>query len=239
MPLDPLRRRFRLIVPDRPGYGATASLRRRSDIKPSEQATWLRKLLRREGAERPVIAAHSIAAAVALSYALRYPKDVAGLVLIAPFCRPTRPAAMPLMRLALLPFVGRWVRERLFPVLADIFGRNSLAAAFAPNPVPAYLRGMPIRQMVRPETLLTMAGELFGFNAAMRRLDVPAVVIAGEADATADPDRHAAWLAERLPRARLVRLPGVGHMPQHARPDAVMRAIEDVARATGRGGGDF
>ncbi len=236
LPLLPLTRRYRLIVPDRPGYGGSTSLHR-SRLRPDEQAAWLRGVLRKSGVARPIIAAHSIASAVALSYALRFPNEIAGLVLIAPFCRPTRPARMPLLRLALLPFVGRFVREWIFPVLADWFGRNRLTAAFAPDRVPDYLRAMPLRDLVKSDTLQTMAAELFGFNDAMfarrnalRHLEVPTVVLAGEADRTADPDLHAAWIARRLPEARLVRLPGVGHMLQHARPGAVMRAVDDVAK---------
>jgi pimeloyl-ACP methyl ester carboxylesterase len=236
LPLRPLTRRYRLIVPDRPGYGGSTSLRR-GRLQPDEQAGWLRGVLRKSGVSRPIIAAHSIAAAVALSYALQFPNEVAGLVLIAPFCRPTRPARMPLLRLALLPFVGRFVRNWLFPLLADWFGRNRLAAAFAPNRVPDYLRAMPLRDLVKSDTLQTMAAELFGFNDAMfarrnalRHLEMPTVVLAGEADRTAAADVHAAWIARRLPEARLVRLPGVGHMLQHARPGAVIQAIEDVAR---------
>jgi pimeloyl-ACP methyl ester carboxylesterase len=143
---------------------------------------------------------------------------------------------MPLLRLAMLPFIGGFVRDWIFPVLADWFGRGRLAAAFAPNRVPDYLRAMPLRELVKSDTLQTMAAELFGFNqamiarrAALRHLVTPTVVLAGEADTTADPERHAAWIAGRLPEARLVRLAGVGHMLQHADPSAVMRAVDEIA----------
>jgi pimeloyl-ACP methyl ester carboxylesterase len=239
LPLLPLARRYRLVIPDRPGYGGSTSLHR-APLRPDEQVTWLRGVLQETGVRRPIIAAHSIASAVALSYALRFPGDVAGLVLIAPFCRPTRPAWMPLLRLALLPFIGRFLRNWIIPALADRFGHSRLAAAFAPDTVPDYLRAMPFRKLVKSETLLTMAAELFGFNRAMiairnalRRLAVPTVVLAGEADRTADPELHAAWVARRLPKARLVRLPGVGHMLQHTKPHVVMQAVDDIAHRVG------
>jgi pimeloyl-ACP methyl ester carboxylesterase len=156
LPLRPLTRRYRLIAPDRPGYGSSTSLRCVC-LPPDEQATWLHGVLGKAEVRKPIIAAHSIASAVALSYALQFPDEVSGLVLIAPFCRPTRPARMPLLRLALLPLIGRFVRGWVFPVLADLFGRNRLAAAFAPNRVPDYLRAMPLRDLVKSDTLETMA----------------------------------------------------------------------------------
>lgn len=237
-PLLPLARRYRLIVPDRPGYGGSARLPRAGS-----QITWLRSLLKTVGASRPIIAAHSIGASVALRYALRFPADVGGIVLMAPFCKPTRPARMPLLRLALLPLVGRLIRNYIVPPLAKWFGPNRLAAAFAPNRVPGYLRTLPLRDLVKSDPLLTSAEELFAFNAAMtarrnalRHLDLPAVVLAGDADRIADADVHAAWVAGRLPLARLERLPGVGHMVQHVRPDRVMQAIDDVALRGGLAG---
>jgi pimeloyl-ACP methyl ester carboxylesterase len=76
LPLLPLARRYRRIAPDRPGYGGSASLRR-TRLRPDEQAAWLRGVLRKTGVRKPIIVAHSIAAAVALSYALRFPDEIA------------------------------------------------------------------------------------------------------------------------------------------------------------------
>jgi pimeloyl-ACP methyl ester carboxylesterase len=45
-----------------------------------------------------------------------------------------------------------------------------------------------------------------------------------------DPHRQSARLAGRLPRARLVLLPGVGHMVHHSTPEAVADAIVAAGR---------
>ena len=50
---------------------------RRTRLRPDEQAAWLRGVLRKTGVRKPIIVAHSIAAAVALSYALRFPDEIA------------------------------------------------------------------------------------------------------------------------------------------------------------------
>lgn len=235
LPLRPLRKRYRLIIPDRPGYGASDSLHR-FDPAADLQVDWLTVLMRRMRITRPIIAAHSIGAAVALRYALRFPRDVAGLLLIAPFCRPGPPAAAALLRLAILPLIGRWMRDRLTPSIVARTGPHRLKLAFRPNPIPDAFRSLPFRDLASPRAVLAMASELLGFNAAMERehnglpdLHVPTVVIAGDADRIANPDQHAAWLADRIPHSHLIRLPGVGHMPQHAMPAVVLRAIDDLA----------
>jgi len=230
-PLEPLAGRFRLVAPDRPGYGWSDPLPP-SDMTPAGQAAWLGRLLDRLGVRRCRLVAHSIGSATALCFALARPRQVDGLMLLAPFCRPTRPAAMPLLRLAVAPVVGVPVRHWLVPALADRLARPRLAGLFAPDPVPDCFTGFPVAHAAGPAALEAMAAELRGFNTAMipaalrlRRLRLPVTVVAGTADPVADTDRHARWLAARLPRARLALLDGVGHMPHHVRPGPVMALV--------------
>jgi pimeloyl-ACP methyl ester carboxylesterase len=55
------------------------------------------------------------------------------------------------------------------------------------------------------------------------------VVLAGDADVTVWPQIHARAIAAALPDARLVILPGIGHMPQHVATGEVIAAIDSVA----------
>ena len=105
LPLLPLTRRYRLIVPDRPGYGGSTSLRRAGCCRTNRLAgcAACSKIGRQPANHSGTLDRRS----GGVGSALCFPNEVAGLVLIAPFCRPTRPAGMPLLRLALLPFVGR------------------------------------------------------------------------------------------------------------------------------------
>lgn len=59
---------------------------------------------------------------------------------------------------------------------------------------------------------------------ALRRLDLPAIIIWGDKDPVAVP-AIAAHLAEDIPGARLQWLRGVGHYPQLEAPDAVAAAL--------------
>jgi pimeloyl-ACP methyl ester carboxylesterase len=58
---------------------------------------------------------------------------------------------------------------------------------------------------------------------------VPTVVLTGDADSTVSPKLHARAIAAVLPDARLVILPGIGHMPQHVASDEVIAAIDSVS----------
>ena len=58
------------------------------------------------------------------------------------------------------------------------------------------------------------------------RIACPTLVMTGECDGWAPPEQHRA-LAERMPDARLVIVPGAGHMLPLEAPDAVNAAIAD------------
>jgi pimeloyl-ACP methyl ester carboxylesterase len=57
---------------------------------------------------------------------------------------------------------------------------------------------------------------------------VPTLVIAGDQDRLI-PAAHAAWLADAIPAARLIRVPDAGHMVLLERPEIVTEAIADLA----------
>jgi pimeloyl-[acyl-carrier protein] methyl ester esterase len=53
---------------------------------------------------------------------------------------------------------------------------------------------------------------------------IPTLVVAGERDTLAPP-AASAWLAQALPAARLLRLPGAGHAPFLSHPEAFRDAL--------------
>jgi pimeloyl-ACP methyl ester carboxylesterase len=57
----------------------------------------------------------------------------------------------------------------------------------------------------------------------------PTAIVSGDADTIVWTNLHSRSLVREIPGARLVILPGVGHMPHHAPPDIVAREIEAVA----------
>jgi pimeloyl-ACP methyl ester carboxylesterase len=87
--------------------------------------------------------------------------------------------------------------------------------------------------LLRPREFLANARDLVTLKAAVREqaprygeIRVPTVVIAGDADTTVWPTIHSRPFAAVVPNAKLIMLPGVGHIVQSAAPELVMQEID-------------
>lgn len=236
-PLRPLAANYRLLAIDRPGYG-WSSPHPADRMAPDRQAQWIDEILGSLGVSRAIVVGHSFGASIALWLAHARPERVSGLVLMAPFCRPVLPPRKLLLTVASRQITGwplRWALPRVAPFVAGY----RLTAAFDPNPIPTYMWDIPFHVAVQSAAVLAMAAELREFNDAMLRLwdrdpvvSVPTVMVTGDEDDLTTWEYHCDWLANRL-RCRSVRLPGVGHMPHHVRPESAVEAVCWVDR-TGR-----
>ena len=213
----------RLIAPDRPGYGFSDPLPD-GDRGPRGQARWLERFLGTLQIKRTILVAHSLAAGPALLLAASRPDLVKGLLLIAPFCRPTAHRPMPLLRAAVAPVIGPLLCRAFLPLLGNFLGRKSLQNAFYPNAVSDELSSaFPFSHAATEGSLNTAADELTCFNHDMKALGtlpgtVDVHVVHGKADATADPRWHLGWLKRRHSNTKIRLLDGVGHMPHHVAP---------------------
>jgi pimeloyl-ACP methyl ester carboxylesterase len=225
---------FRVVAIDRPGYGASDPLPAPA-MCPAGQAQWLADVLTALGIrEVAVVVGHSYGAAVALRLAARLRRPPRGVVLVNPFCRPTRPAAVPLMRMSVAPLVGAIMRRRVIPAISGPLVRSALARACAPDAVPSTLDEAVVAALGQVSAVLSMAAELSGYNsdvgglpATRGNLACPIVILSGAGDQVIEGRGHAEWLASFLPRAEHRCVPG-GHMLHHVRPDLVRDAMRDV-----------
>jgi pimeloyl-ACP methyl ester carboxylesterase len=69
-------------------------------------------------------------------------------------------------------------------------------------------------------------------------IDVPTVVISGDADKTVSTDIHSRPFAAVVPNAKLIVLPRVGHMVQNAAPERVIAEIEGLIGVIEAGAAD-
>jgi pimeloyl-ACP methyl ester carboxylesterase len=112
---------------------------------------------------------------------------------------------------------------------------------FGPAPTdPAFdeLQGM----IARPETIRASASEsallvpsVVGLPDRTEELRVPVAIVAGADDRFVGTEEQSRELHRRLPGSDYSEVPGAGHMVHHTAPQAVVDAIDDVARRIGEG----
>ncbi len=244
--VDQLAERYRVILMDRPGLGYTGRLRpeyaslwtARAET-PQEQARVLAQAARQLGAQRPIVLGHSFGGAVALAWGLD--QDAAALVLVSGVALPW---PGPLSRTYSL--LGAHPGDLVVPTavsgfMSDKAVEATLDGIFAPQPVPqGYAAHIGPRLSVRRSVLRANARQVLNLRPQVvemsRRYDtltLPIEVLHGDADTIVPITVHARPLSQRLPSAHLTELPGVGHMPHHTNPQAVIDAIDRAADRAG------
>jgi pimeloyl-ACP methyl ester carboxylesterase len=228
--------RYRVIIPDRPGYGHSARPRRKW-WGPQSQAALLHSMLAQLGVERPILFGHSFGALVALAYALEYPAATRSLVLASGYYFPTGRLDVPLMAPPALPVIGDLMRHTISPLIGRALWPLLLKRLFSPAPVPRYFERFPTWMALRPSQLRAAAQDaalLIPSTLRLQKLyaalEVPAVIVAGAQDRFVDPQRHSVELSRRIPRGELLLSPRAGHMVHHVDPRRVLQAIEVAAR---------
>ena len=204
---------------------------------------------------------NSLGGAISVKVAAQRPDLVRTLTLISPalpFLDPRRSAQGRLLPLLAVPRVERLAARRLASLDPETLTRQVLEACFGDperiepqrlaeaieeaqrrNEVPWYadayvrtLRGL-VGSFLR--AYLPGSGSLWRTAA---RVSAPTLVIGGDLDRLVDV-RVAPQAASVIPDARLLMLPGVGHVAQMETPDIVARAIigllDDVRAAPPQG----
>ncbi|MBW3559098.1 MAG: alpha/beta fold hydrolase, partial [Proteobacteria bacterium] len=148
-PFDALADEFRVIAVDRPGHGLTPRPRLHGTLK--HQGDRIRAALHELGVKQPIVVGHSRGGAVALSLALRYPEEIAGLVLLGPLYLPEArlehalfgPRAAPGFGEVFNLSTGRLLDAAALPLLWEMM--------FAPVGMPEYFRDkFPFAMATRP-----------------------------------------------------------------------------------------
>jgi 3-oxoadipate enol-lactonase len=216
----------RAIAFDQPGHG-------RSEVPPPftvpAQADALAGALAELGVRRALVVGHSWGGMVALELALRHPRSVGALALVA--TSGERETALERAKYAaLLACVRRFGRPdwivlgQLAPLL---FGRDALRAR--PDLVRAFAAGyraLPFEALERGLHAIIGRPRLLE---RLREVTAPALVVCGREDRCLPPVRSER-LARALPGARLHLLDRAGHMCLLEQPDALDGAVVPFLR---------
>jgi len=227
-----LTTKYRTIAFDRPGHGGSINLTYKT-ATPEIQACALHNALNQLDIRRPLLIAHSWSGALALSYALQFPDDLSGLVILGGMAYDTREAeASPIYYAVGLPFVGTLVSLTFKMTGRDVI-KKQLKQAFSPDKVPEEYMKSFLSSLFRFSQIKAAASDEITLNPALRRMSpnysnihLPVVIVTGDQDRIVSPEKHSYPLHKAIPQSQLIVLHNAGHELQFTRPNEVMSAVE-------------
>ncbi|MDX8033165.1 alpha/beta hydrolase [Lentzea sp. BCCO 10_0856] len=180
---------------------------------------------------------HSAGATLALLYAARFPQHVKELVLVAPSPRPVGIDVTDADRreLALQRGGEPWYAEAI-KGFEEIWAGNVTPEAFAKispfwhgrwDDAARALDDHPRNSEAAQEYYADGVFDPEQVRAALKNLDVPTLLLAGEVD-VALPPKRAQEYADLFPRAQFVVQPGAGHFPWVDDPEAFAAAVQRI-----------
>ena len=215
----------RVVRFDLPGFGLTGA-DPSGDYSDARSLAVLLGLMDRLGIARAALVGSSMGGRIAWEFAAGHPDRVTRLVLVSP-----DGFASPGLAYGVAPKAG--LTMRLLPyVLPDFLLRASLAPAYADRAtmtgalVTRY-RDMMLAPGVRRAILARMGQTVLQPPEPMlRRIACPTLLVWGDRDAMIPIGNARDYLAA-LPHARLVTLPGVGHLPQEEQPAGSLAVVRE------------
>jgi len=220
-----LAKQFRVVRFDLPGFGLTGA-DPAGDYSDARGLVVMAGLMDRLGLARASVVGNSMGGRLAWMFAAAYPARVEKLVLISPdgFASPGfeygRAPDVPLM-LRLLPYTMPkfMLRTTLAPAYADKRRlTNEMVTRYYD-----FMRAPGVRQAIVDRTAQTILQDPVPL---LRKIQAPVLLLWGEDDAMI-PISNAADYVAAVPHCTLVRLPGIGHVPQEEAPQASLPALLD------------
>ena len=228
-----LARNHRVILIDRPGHGWSTRARL-EDSTPAIQGRMIDEALEKLGVGQAILVVHSWSGALGACIALDHPRRVAGLVMLAPVAYPWRGGVGWYTKLVAIPVIGPLLAYTITLPLGYFLAGSGARGVFLPQIMPdGFVGNTATALLLRPREFLANARDIVTLRAAVEEqapryvdIRVPAVVISGEVDKTVTTNIHSRPFAKAVPNAKLIVLPGVGHMVQNAAPGLVISEIE-------------
>ncbi len=240
---DRLAARHRVILIDRPGHG-WSSASSEATSTPAAQGRLIEEALEKLGVGPVILVVHSWAGALGARMAIDYPARLAGLVMLAPVAYPWSGGVGWYNELVTKPVIGPLLAYTVTLPLGYLLAERGARAVFLPQVMPDdFVANTATPLLLRPREFLANARDLVRLKQAVREqaprygeISVPTVLIAGDVDKTVSTNIHSRPFAAAVANAKLIVLPGVGHMVQNAAPDLVIGEIEALvaARASGK-----
>jgi pimeloyl-ACP methyl ester carboxylesterase len=224
---------YRVIAVDRPGHGKSD---RPTTANVEYQARLLHQMLSSLRVHEPVLVGHSWGAALALSYALQYPKEVSAMILVAPAAYPDAGESRLLQALAKPPVLGDMSLILGKAILGRQILRATLIRAFSPQPVPeeyfkrvapSWLGRKQLKAYLEDESSLNASLKQFSQHYA--EIDIPVVILTGDHDAIVSAKENAYRLKTVIPQAQLIEIKDTGHEIPQTHPESIASALRLIS----------
>ena len=239
-----LRRHFRVLALDLPGFGRSEPSGRRASVPANVEV--LDRFLTEVAGAPAVLMGNSMGGMISILTAARSPEAVTGLVLLDAAVPGPRGKPDPLVAasfaLYAIPMVGeRFLRLRRVRQTPLARVRDLLRlCGVDPDALPAEVidrsvtlleerkdvEGMDKAFLAAARSLLRLLADPRRYRAAMSAVTAPVLMIQGELDRLV-PVTAARDVAARNPGWRYVELAGVGHVPQLQVPERVAAEVLD------------
>jgi pimeloyl-ACP methyl ester carboxylesterase len=209
--LLPLAEHARLIVPNHPGFGASADDPSIDTLQ--DYILHYLDLFDRLGLDEISLVGHSLGGDMAATFALLYPRRVRRLALAAPFglVVPEAPA---------VNFFGIPDDEVFSYLVADL-----TPYAEMPPPPPEFLAARAREK----ESFARLGGKAHDpkLQRWLHRIEAPTLIVWGELDRLIPVAQADVW-AKLVADARVRTLPGIGHLVFDEAPDAALAVAEHI-----------
>jgi len=181
-------------------------------------ADWLRKYIEGRGYKDVVLAGHSLGGAITLMYALRYPQELKGIIIIDSGARlRVHPRFLAPCEEAIKGNPREWHQlvEEIYRLTPEDYKREVVEK----------------QKAIGPAVMLNdfLCCDKFDLMDKVQEIKLPALIICGELDVMT-PVKYTNYLGAKLANSRVVIIPQATHLVLAEKPEAVNKAIEDFVK---------
>ena len=232
--LGQLCRNHRVIAVDRPGHGKSERPDGAASLR--YQTRFLHQTLLRLGVIRPVLVGHSWGGSLALAYAVAFPGELSGIVLLAPAAYADDSSDQFLRAVLKTPLIGDLSLDLGRLLFGKRVLKKELARAFYPDSVPdAYLK-YAASQWLHHDQLRSYFEDEFSLNKELEQISkhypdirIPVVVVTGDHDKVVSAKLNAYRLQRSIATVKLIELKNTGHQVPQTHPESIYGALTFIS----------
>lgn len=233
-----LPKKYRVIVPDLPGFGESGEFKGRHDIENYTQ--FIHEFIQ-EATESPtILLGHSFGSILTAHYAAEHPKAITKLILVNPIASPALKGKKAIF--SHLTVFYYWLGNKL-PARAGHKLLSSKAIVLTMSALLAKTKDKTLRRKIHQGHLAHFSSfqsrrvVMESFKASVSytatekadQITTPTLLIVGEIDDIA-PLSGQKQLQQKLTGSQLIVAPKVGHLIHHEAPDIAAAAIDAFVR---------